>query len=71
MRTSKILTYILYILVLLGALAVASWAMFMIKVWVGRNYTPIPGFIGSSVINILLGLLSWEFHQVFLLFIWF
>ncbi|SDH31012.1 hypothetical protein [Desulfosporosinus hippei] len=64
MRTSKILTYILYILVLLGALAVASWEMFMIKVWVGRNYTPIPGFIGSSVIYILLGLLLGLEHLV-------
>lgn len=64
MRTSKILTYIMYILVLLGALAVASWAMFMIKLWVVKNYTPIPGFIGYSVICIFIGLLLGLEHIV-------
>jgi len=63
-RTSKILTYIMYILVLLGALAVASWAMFMIKLWVGRNFTPIPGYIGYSVICILIGFLLGLEHIV-------
>ena len=64
MRTSKILTYIMYILVMLGALAVASWGMFMIKLWVGRNFTPIPGYIGYSVICIFIGLLLGLEHIV-------
>lgn len=57
MRTSKVLAYILYIVILLGSLALASWAMFMIQIWVGRHFTPIPGFIGYSVISIFLGLI--------------
>jgi len=57
LRISKILSYILYTVILLGSLAVTSWAMSMIKFWVGRNFRPLPGYIGYSVIFIFLGLL--------------
>ena len=41
----------------------------MIQIWVGRHFTPIPGFIGYSVISIFVGLilglehLAKEFHK--------
>ncbi|MDO0824646.1 hypothetical protein [Desulfosporosinus nitroreducens] len=63
-RNSKILTYILYVVVLFGFLSAGSWAMFMIKVWVGRNYRPIPGYIGFSIICIFLGVLLGLEHLV-------
>ncbi|MCO1602410.1 hypothetical protein [Desulfosporosinus nitroreducens] len=36
----------------------------MIKVWVGRNYRPIPGYIGFSIICIFLGVLLGLEHLV-------
>ena len=64
MRYSKISAYLLYMLLLLGSLVAASWAVFMIRVWIGRNFTPIPGFAGYSLICILLGLLLGKEHFV-------
>lgn len=55
MRKSKIWIYVLYVIVLFGSLAATSWAMFMIRVWTGRTFKVIPGFIGSSVVCILFG----------------
>jgi len=56
-RTSKILTYLLYLFVLFGFLAASTWATTMLKIWVGRTFRPIPGFIGSSLIFVFIGIL--------------
>ncbi|HEY8908860.1 MAG TPA: hypothetical protein VIM51_01060 [Desulfosporosinus sp.] len=57
MRTSKILTYLLYLFVLFGFLAAGSWATSMLKIWAGRTFRPVPWFIGSSFIFIFIGIL--------------
>ncbi|AET69097.1 hypothetical protein Desor_3617 [Desulfosporosinus orientis DSM 765] len=57
MRYTKILIYLLYVLVLLGSLAAAGWGFFTIKVWIGRHYRPLPGMAGYCLICIVIGLL--------------
>lgn len=47
----------MYVLVLLGSLAAAAWGFFMIRVWIGRHYRPLPGMAGYSLICIVIGLL--------------
>lgn len=64
MRTSKILTYLLYLFVLFGFLAAGSWATTMLKIWVGRTYRPLPGFIGTSLIFVFIGILIGLEHFV-------
>lgn len=64
MRTSKILAYLLYLFVLFGFLAAGSWATSMLRIWTGRTFQPIPGFIGSYVIFIFIGILIGLEHFV-------
>ncbi|MCB8815906.1 hypothetical protein [Desulfosporosinus shakirovi] len=64
MKTSKILTYLMYLIVLFGTLAVSTWATNMLKIWVGRTYRPIPGFIGTSLIFVFIGILIGLEHFV-------
>ena len=64
MRTSRILTYLLYLIVLFGFLAAGSWATSMLKIWAGRTFRPIPWFIGSSFSFIFIGILIGLEHFV-------
>lgn len=64
MQLQRILAYLLYAIILFGSLFAGSWLTTIIKIWIGRTYRPIPGFIGYTVICILIGLILGTEHLI-------
>ncbi len=64
MKTSKIITYIIYLFVLFGFLSIGSWANVMLIILSKTHNKSILGFIGSMAICILLGLVMGIEHFV-------